>query len=330
MAVIRKMGKKWQVIIRRKDHPQLSKCFISKEAAREWARDTEVNIERGLYANLKAAMGMSLKTLLESYREHVTPTKRGSEEESYKIGKLIKHELTKVSIARLTVLKIKNFQKELSISCKPSTINKYVSLIKMALEYAVNDLDIYSPKNVAGQVKRLKEPEPSGEVISEEEERKLIEASYKSKAYWIRAALIMGIDCGARRSEILRMNIKDIDRINKTAILRNTKNGEDRVIGLTNRAIQELLKLPPTPAGQLFVCSHDTFMFYWKQLRKWAGVNKTFHSSRATFATRAAKKGWNHLDIAAQTGHKDLNVLKKHYVELDAQYLSKKMESSNT
>ena len=327
MAVIRKMGKKWQVIIRRKDHPQLSKCFISKEAAREWARDTEVNIERGLYANLKAAMGMSLKTLLESYREHVTPTKRGSEEESYKIGKLIKHELTKVSIARLTVLKIKNFQKELSISCKPSTINKYVSLIKMALEYAVNDLDIYLPKNVAGQVKRLKEPEPSGEAISEEEERKLIEASYKSKAYWIRAALIMGIDCGARRSEILRMNIKDIDRINKTAILRNTKNGEDRVIGLTNRAIQELLKLPPTPAGQLFVCSHDTFMFYWKQLRKWAGVNKTFHSSRATFA---AKKGWNHLDIAAQTGHKDLNVLKKHYVELDAQYLSKKMESSNT
>jgi len=301
MAVIRKMGKKWQVIIRRKDHPQLSKCFISKEAAREWARDTEVNIERGLYANLKAAMGMSLKTLLESYREHVTPTKRGSEEESYKIGKLIKHELTKVSIARLTVLKIKNFQKELSISCKPSTINKYVSLIKMALEYAVNDLDIYLPKNVAGQVKRLKEPEPSGEVITEEEERKLIEASYKSKAYWIRAALIMGIDCGARRSEILRMNIKDIDRINKTAILRNTKNGEDRVIGLTNRAIQELLKLPPTPAGQLFVCSHDTFMFYWKQLRKWAGVNKTFHSSRATFATRAAKKGWNHLDITARS-----------------------------
>ena len=46
MAVIRKLRKKWQVIIRRKDHPQLSKVFISKEAAREWARDTEVNIEQ--------------------------------------------------------------------------------------------------------------------------------------------------------------------------------------------------------------------------------------------------------------------------------------------
>ena len=329
MAVIRKMKKKWQVLIRRKDHPHMSKVFVSKEAAKEWARDTEVNIERGLYANMKAAMGMSLRTLLESYREHVTPTKRGAEEETYKINKLLKHEITKLSIARLTVLKIKNFQKQLSQENKqPSTINKYVSLIKMALNYAVNDLDIYLPKNVAGAVKRLPEPETSKEIITVEEEQRLIRYSYKSKAYYIRAALIMGIDTGARRSEILRLNIKDIDRINRTAILRKTKNGEDRQIGLTARALQELLKLPPTVNGSLFTCSHDTFMFYWKQLRRWAKVKKTFHSTRATFATRAAKAGWNHLDIAAQTGHKDLNVLRKHYTELDAQYLSEKLESN--
>ena len=63
----------------------------------------------------------------------------------------------------------------------------------------------------------------------------------------------MGIDCGARRSEILRMNIKDIDRINKTAILRNTKNGEDRVIGLTNRAMQEFAEIT-TDTCRSIVC----------------------------------------------------------------------------
>ena len=124
MAVIRKMKKKWQVLIRRKDHPHMSKCFVSKEAAHEWARDTEVNIERGLYANMKAALGMSLKTLLESYREHVTPTKRGAEEETYKINKLLKHEITKLSIARLTVLKIKNFQNRCGWDCVLIEIRK--------------------------------------------------------------------------------------------------------------------------------------------------------------------------------------------------------------
>jgi len=34
------------------------------------------------------------------------------------------------------------------------------------------------------------------------------------------------------------------------------------------------------------------------------------------------------LTTAAQTGHKDLNVLRKHYTELDAQYLSEKLESN--
>ena len=329
MAVIRKMKKKWQVLIRRKDHPHMSKCFVSKEAAHEWARDTEVNIERGLYANMKAALGMSLKTLLESYREHVTPTKRGAEEETYKINKLLKHEIVKLSIAKVTILKIKNFQKELSQQNRqPSTINKYVSIIKMAINYAMNELDIYLPKNVAGAVKRLPEPESSKEIITVEEEERLIRHSYKSKAYYLRAALIMGIDTGARRSEILRLNLNDVDRHNLTAILRKTKNGEDRTIGLTARCLQELLKLPVTVNGQLFTCSHDSFMCYWKQLRKWAKVSKKFHCTRATFATRAAKKGWNHLDIAAQTGHKDLNVLRKHYTELDGQYLAEKLKSN--
>ena len=267
MATIRKHKKKYQVIIRRKDHPHIYKSFISLEAAREWARDTEVNIERGLYANLNAALSMTLKNLLESYRENVTPSKRGHKEESYKIGKLIRLDIANSAIAKLTVLKLKKFQKELENTHKPSTINKYVSLIKMALDYAVNDLDIYLPKNVASQVKRLKESDWSGEIISNHEEKKLVQASYKSKAYWLRAALIMGIDTGARRSEILRLR------------------------------------------------------------KKWSGVNKTFKSTRATFSTRAAESGWNHLDIASQTGHKDLNVLKKHYTFIDARYLAKKLDN---
>ena len=328
MATIRKHKKKYQVIIRRKDHPHIYKSFISLEAAREWARDTEVNIERGLYANLNAAMGMTLKNLLESYRENVTPSKRGHKEESYKIGKLIRFDIASSSIAKLTVLKLKKFQKALENTHKESTINKYVSLIKMALDYAVNDLDIYLPKNVASQVKRLKESDWSGEIISVSEEEKLIQATYKSKAYWIRAALIMGIDTGARRSEIFRLRKQDLDVINKTATLRETKNGETRVVGITSRAIQELLKLPISPTGNFFsVKSPNQFKFYWGQLKKWSGVHKTFKSTRATFSTRAAESGWNHLDIASQTGHKDLNVLKKHYTYIDARYLAKKLDN---
>ena len=61
MATFRKRGGKWQVIIRRKDSAYISKTFTMKEAAQEWQRETEVNIEKGLYANISQSQSMTLQ-----------------------------------------------------------------------------------------------------------------------------------------------------------------------------------------------------------------------------------------------------------------------------
>ena len=76
MSVIRKHGKKFQVLIRRKDSPHIIKSFVSKEAAREWARETEVNIERGFYANSSYAQRMTLGQLLTEYRDIVSEKRK--------------------------------------------------------------------------------------------------------------------------------------------------------------------------------------------------------------------------------------------------------------
>ena len=47
MANIRKRSRKWNVQIRRFDHPSLSKTFISKSDAIQWATKTEVLLDRG-------------------------------------------------------------------------------------------------------------------------------------------------------------------------------------------------------------------------------------------------------------------------------------------
>ena len=68
MATFRKRGSKWQVLIRRKDAPHISKHFSTKEAAVEWSRETEVNIEKGLYANVSHSQRITLRELLAEYR----------------------------------------------------------------------------------------------------------------------------------------------------------------------------------------------------------------------------------------------------------------------
>ena len=69
MSVIRKHGKKWQVMIRRNDSPHITKSFLHEEATQEWSRETEVNIEKGLYVNVSQSQHMTLRELMLEYQE---------------------------------------------------------------------------------------------------------------------------------------------------------------------------------------------------------------------------------------------------------------------
>ena len=60
MAVIVKHGKKWQVRIRKKNHPPIYKTFISKHEASKWARESERDIEK---VQLKQIGGIERKNV---------------------------------------------------------------------------------------------------------------------------------------------------------------------------------------------------------------------------------------------------------------------------
>ena len=185
---------------------------------------------------------------------------------------------------------------------------------------------MYLFSNVAHKIKTLKEPEYTGEIITLAEEKLLLEHVVKSKARWLKAAIILAIDTGMRRGEIIKLKHEDVDFSRRICKLRDTKGGVDRTVGLSARAIEAIKELPRTIDGRVITCRDgDQFMWFWKQCRRWCGVKKRFHSTRATFCTRSAEDGWELLDIAAQTGHRDVNVLRKHYTKLKAEYLAKKI-----
>ena len=78
MAYIRRMRNKWQVLIRKKGHPHISKTFATYSEATKHAQETEANIAKGLYADLSEANQTLLKDALQRYRDEVTPKKKGA------------------------------------------------------------------------------------------------------------------------------------------------------------------------------------------------------------------------------------------------------------
>lgn len=325
MSSIYKRNGKWRVEIRKKASKGIHKSFIIKDEAIRFARETEVKIEQGLYQDLTLAKTTKLKDVLAQYRDRVSINKKGYEQERYKINKIIRSDIADKTLSQLTPLVLFEYIEQQKKLYTASTINKSITIINLALNFAERFLGISLNKNPLKFIKRLKESQFIGQVIELHEEVLLLKHAEFSKLYWLKTAIILGIDCGLRRGEILKLKAEDINFNNNTAVLRDTKNGETREIGLSSRAIQELKKLPVSIDGKLFPCKRlDTFTFYYNQLKKWSGVKKRFHDTRHTFASRSATSGWSITEIAAQGGWKQLQVLKR-YTHIKAEYLAKKM-----
>jgi len=325
MATFRRRMGKWEVRVRRYNNKTISKTFIQKEDAHKWARETETQIEKGLYEDLSQANTITLSELMQTYYRDVTVTKLGHSQEKYKIDKLCRQPIAKLKLAKLTPMQIRKFQDQCLLIYNPSTTNKYITLISVAIKHARTMLGIYLPSNPCDFIKRLKEPEFKADIIEPEEEILLLTEAERSKANWLKLAIMLGVDCGMRRGEIIKLRRENVNFKNATATLLETKNGTSRSIGLSPRVIGEMRKLPINIDGRVINCpSNDNFQHFYSQLQRWTGVKKSFHTTRHTFASRCAMNGWSIAEISAQGGWKNLSILKR-YTHIKATYLSEKL-----
>ena len=145
MARINKQRGKWIVQIRRKGHPNVYKSFLDLKDARKFARTIESQMERNVFEDYSGASGTTLKEILIKYRDEKTVLKKGVESETSKINFLIRHKISLNSLMRLKSHQIYKLMKELALTRKPSTVNKYVNIICHAWRVAKREWGIVLP-----------------------------------------------------------------------------------------------------------------------------------------------------------------------------------------
>ena len=84
MATIRKRKNKYQVQVRRKDSPQVSKTFICYKDAKKWARETEIKLDQNFIQFTEDPYSLTLQSLIKKYIKEVIVHKK-----SYKIETII-------------------------------------------------------------------------------------------------------------------------------------------------------------------------------------------------------------------------------------------------
>ena len=101
MATIRKMRKKWQVLIRRKGCPHVTKTLLTYNDAIKFAQESEDKINKGLFQDLSEAQQTTLADALKRYRDEICPTRKWGHYETLRINKLMRNKICDYSLAIL-------------------------------------------------------------------------------------------------------------------------------------------------------------------------------------------------------------------------------------
>jgi len=316
---------RWLFEIQKIGYPRLSKSFEDLRIGKKWARKIENAIELGSYEDLTLASKTTIKSLLIKYRDEITLNKKGHREERSKLNLLIKNEIATHTITQLKAHHLYKLKKQFSETRAPATVNKYIHILHNVWNTAKRVWGITLPAyNPFELVKLDKVDNARDRVLTKNEYSELIIACENSYLHIIKDIVIFAYETGARQGEILKLKSSDVDYQNKLCTFNDTKNGDNRTIPLTSKAL-EILKRRRfgslTFSGLLARRLRKHFAIACKR----ANIKDfRFHDLRACFCTNALLSGMSIPEVATISGHKDWKQLKR-YSRIKPQDLHQKV-----
>jgi len=335
MATIRKHFGKWQVMIRRKGYPHVSKSFTEKRLASSWAKQTELDMERETYNDVTLAARTTLREVLLKYRDEGITHLKSARTIRSKINMILEDRIADYGLTQLRSKHAWEFKKRISDGRSPKTINMYIDTLNSAWKYARTNLSIAVPAEAPASLVAKEKVHNEREVTltTAEYERLLKEANNQPTKYgqWsfpmMEDLIKFAVLTTARYSEITNLRRKDTDFDKKLATFRNTKNGTDRTIPLSDEVITILKKYP---FGEKFfpIKNRDRFKMYWYRARKRAGLQHLrFHDLRSVGITFHVLNGMQLHEVAILSGHKTLAVLHRKYLRLKPADIAEKINN---
>lgn len=322
MATIRKLRERWQAQVRRRGMKPRCKSFDTKLEAEKWARDLEAQVDKfGAAPDTKILETTTLGELLERYQREVSPTKRGSIQEIQRIDVLRRHELAYRTMIGLSQQDVASFRDERLRSVAPSTAVRELAILSHVIEVAIRDWGLPLSRNVVKLVRRPVIRNERSRRLTGDEEQRLLDGCDAGQIPFLKTLVILAIETGMRRGEILGLKWSDISHNRRVITLAMTKNGFGREVPLSQRAFQALSEWKDhaeVDQATVFPMKAGTLEQAWRRLLVRSNVKALrFHDLRHEGVSRLFERGLNMIEVSSISGHKELRMLKR-YTHLSA------------
>ena len=324
MATIRKRGSSYHAQVRKIGFPAITKSFKNLRLAEQWARNTESDLERHFLMTLPTSITVS--DVLERFKQEVMPQHKGARQERYKVH-TIQRLMPSLRLSILSTAHIREYRDLRLKAVAPSTVSRELAVLRRAINYGIKEWGINLQQNPVSFVSLPKVGRGRDRRLEAGEEEKLLSASDELKRI-----IIIALETGMRRGEILNIKRSHIDFNRQTLLIPLTKTDTPRTIPLSSRAIEALRE--QLRGSQNVIPIEETTLFsytargvsgaFLRLCRKHELENLHFHDLRHEATSRFFEKGLNPVEVATITGHKDTRMLMR-YTHLRAEDLVRRL-----
>jgi integrase len=317
MASITKRGSKWQVRICRKNSPAICKSFSLQRDAQTWARNIELQLERGEALGRETVL---LSTLMQRYLSSVSPNKKGHKQEVHRIEAWLRHPLSRREAASIKSADIAAYRdKRLAEGRAGASVRIELSLLSSVFFYAKQEWGYTSLVNPVADIKR---PPPAKGRERRLEPGELDRLLVEAQGTVMYPLILLAIETAMRAGELTSLEWGNIDLSKRVALLPDTKNGEKRLVPLSSKALEVLRNLR-SEGEKVFPFEHSyTISNAFKRLTTKAGITGLrFHDLRHEAVSRLFERRFNVIEVASISGHKSMQMLAR-YTHLRAEELA--------
>ena len=213
------------------------------------------------------------------------------------------------------------------------TVIRELGLLRAIFETARNEWDIPLHENPLVKVRKPRQPESRTRRLEDDELETLIKVNLKCQDDWLTKCILLAIETGMRRGELLNVRKCDLDFKARVLKIPHTKNGFTRTIPLSSTSLsifKARLKQLCSDNQRLFEITGNAFRLAWERCKQRAAkkiptiLELRFHDLRHEAISRLFELGLSVPEVALISGHRDPRMLFK-YTHLKPENIADKL-----
>ncbi len=330
--------------IRLKGYEPQRASFRTRTLAKKWIQDTESSIRDGRHFRTAEAKKHTVKDLIEKFISQWLSQfpERVVRQTAYlawwkdRLGHLLLADLTPTVLAEARDALLAEKTPRQTIR-NPSTVNRYIAAFSRALTIAMKEWG-WLDDTPMRKLSKPAEGKGRNRLLSVEEKDKLLQACKLSPNPHLYPIVSIALLTGMRFGEIVNLTWANVDFTNKIITLEETKNGERRMLPLTD-SVEKLLLFcrktdiavglvfkPSSPTNRTGVV--DIRNAFMKALKQAEVTDFRFHDLRHAAASYLAMNGATQGELMAILGHKTPTMTRR-YAHYSDGHLRTILERSN-